>query len=537
MIIKYSMTLKSPAMTMKDGIIGKDVDLVTKLDKDGLPYFSASQIKGILREKTTVFSKALGIDFPLKKLFGEEGVQNFTMRFSPLTIDKKKYEDYKEFLTDDRSGIRIDRGSKTTSEGSLFSYEFIRRGLEFHGEIEFFEKLEKKDLEFFKACLERVDFIGGLKSRGLGKVKIKIKEEIEKNKSNRQKIDTKEFKKYKYILKPLENIILKNKEIGNEITTNNYLQGSTLRGALITLLSRDYDIDTNLLIKNLKVGQGLPEGYFISPASVFETKYPIDKTNKTKVRVDKLLFKNKKDEVDNKEVKFERFGSQIVNEKYEKSHIEKTSETNIAIDIESRTSKEGQIFNKEILLVKDIEFSGEIYISEDIVKKLSGTNIYLGKGKSKGFGKCLITFEKSKNKEEKVTKDKLEKLSNEIKLEEDDKEYFTVDFISDMILPFMDTPNIGDQIKDLLALEGVTWEESKSFINIETIDGYSQLNGIRKATEFAISKGGVLTFSVENFSDELITKLEKHQKNGIGTRKNEGFGEIEISSKKHLEVK
>ncbi|SJZ81360.1 CRISPR/Cas system CSM-associated protein Csm3, group 7 of RAMP superfamily [Cetobacterium ceti] len=532
MIIKYSVTLNTPAMTGKDGIIGKDLDIITKVDNYGLPYFSASQVKGILKEKVALFSTALNFNFPIKKYFGEEGKVESGMRFSPLTIDSKKYLKYKEFLTDDRSGIRINKASKTTSEGSLFSYEFIRNRLEFNGEIEIFYPLQGENLKFFKSCLERIDTIGGLKSRGLGKVTFKVVETITNNDNLKKKLDIREFKEYSYTLKPMENLILKSQEIGNEITTNNYIHGGTIRGALISLLDREFNVDIEVLIRNLKVSQGLPKDHFVALASIFQSKYPI-KNEKT-VRVNKLLFKNYEDKVDGKEVKFERYGSPFVNRDFEKLVINKQSEINIAIDSKSRTSEEGKIFNKEILLAKDMEFTGKIFLSEDIVKNLSNRYIYIGKNKSKGFGKCLITFEPVNTKKEKVDIDKLEKLSKEIG---SDKKYFTIDFNSDMILPFIDTISIGDKIKELLNLESVVWEESKSFINIISIGGYNQLNKIRKATEFAIGKGGVLTFSTSEFTNILIEKLNFIQKKGVGSRKNEGFGDVEISSKNHLEVK
>lgn len=531
MKIMYNVTLKTPAMTGKDGIIGKDLDLNTKLDKNGLPYFSGSHIKGILKEKIEAFSKSLGINFPISKYFGEEGNVELGMRFSALTLNEKEYFENSEFLLDDRSGIRIERESRTTKDNSLFSYGYIKKGIVFQGEIDIFEEISKEDLEFLKGCLERVDLIGGLKSRGLGKVEIKI-DKIES--LNKKDVNFKlgEFKEYYYTLKALEDLILKNSEIGNEITTNNYVHGGSLRGAIITLLSKEKNIDLDLIIRNLKVSQGLPKDHFIALSSIFESKYPIK--NGEKVRVNKLLSKNSKDEFDGVETKFERFGSPIVNKNFEKLVINKQNEINISIDRETKTSEEGKLYNKEILLAKDIEFCGRIFLTKELAETLSNQIIYIGKNKSKGFGKCLLTLkEKSENKE-KVSIEKLEKLSKEIST---DKKYFTIDFVSDMILPFTETDSIGEKIKDLIGLSSLTWEKDKSFVGIISIAGYNQLNRIRKASELAISKGSVLTYSIDSFSEEIITKLNTLQEKGIGSRKNEGFGEIEISSKQHLEVK
>lgn len=531
MKIIYKVTLKTPAMTGKDGIIGKDLDLNTKLDKNGLPYFSGSHIKGILKEKVEIFSKSLYINFPIKKYFGEEGEIESGIRFSALTLNEEEYFENSEFLLDDRSGIRIERESRTTKDNSLFSYGYIKKGITFQGEIDIFEEISKENLDFFKGCLERIELIGGLKSRGLGKVEVKI-EKIES--LDRKKVNFKlgEFKKYSYSLKVLENLILKNSEIGNEITTNNYIHGGSLRGAIITLLSKEKSIDLDFIIKNLKVSQGLPKDHFIALSSIFESKYPVK--NGEKVRVNKLLLKNSKDEFDGVETKFERFGSPIVNRNFEKIVLNKQNEINISIDRETKTSEEGKLYNKEILLAKDIEFCGTIFLTKELAEALSNQVIYIGKNKSKGFGKCLLTLKENKENKERVNIDKLEGLSKEIST---DKKYFTIDFASDMILPFTETDSIGDKIKNLIGIPSLIWEKDKSFVGIITISGYNQLNRIRKASELAISKGSVLTYSVDNFSEELIDKLNILQERGIGARKNEGFGDIEISSKQHLEVK
>lgn len=533
MIIKYSVKLESPAMTGKDGVVGKDTDIITKLDSDGFPYFSGSHIKGIVKEKFGIFSKALGLKLNVEKYFGEKGDTDINLRFSSLTLkNKEEYLDYKEFLIEDRCSIKIDKETKTTAEGSLFSYEFIRKDMEFKGDIEIFQPLKIEELKLLKASLERVETIGGLKSRGLGKVKVTVDKVIENKEDKYKELNLKNFKKYRYTLTPMEDLILKNQEIGNEISTINYIQGGTLRGALISYIDKNYKVNVETLIKELKVSQGLPENYFIAPLSVLQSKYPVEK-NQMK-RVNSLLSETSPKELSKKDIKFERFGSPIVNDKYEKLVINKKTEINIAIDSLSGTSQEGQIFNKEILLAKGIKFSGEIYLTEDIVKNIDEKSIFIGKNKSKGFGKCLISFESISEEKDSININKLESLSKRIG---QDKKYFTIDFISDMILPFSDTVSIGDQVRELLCLDEVKWEESKSFINIISIEGYNQLNKIRKGSEFAISKGGVLTFSTEKFSDHLVKKLAVLEEKGIGCRKSEGFGTIEISSKKHQEVK
>lgn len=528
--IEYTVELKAPAISGQSGTIGKDFDIVTKVE-DGKPYFSGAQIKGILRENVIKFSKALNKSFLVEKYFGKSGDVSCGMRFSSLILDDR-YS--KKKCLDSRYGIRIDRESKTTEDNSLFLYQYVRAGLSFKGTIEIFEEIEEKELEFLCSCLKRIDYIGGLKSKGLGKVEIEVTKKERNNENERKRnLKDKNYKEYEYIVIPEENLILTEKEIGNQVMTNDYIQGGTLRGAIISILSKKVGyMDLNEVIENLKVSQGLPKDSFVAMGSIFESKYPL-KDGKKK-RVNKLLHKNQQNIIDGEEIKLERYGSPIVESNFNKLSLEKNSEINISIDSNSQTAKDGALFSKEILLVKGKQFSGKILITEELYKILNDIDVYIGKNRSKGFGKCKLKLNKVNKDMEKIDISKLEKLSQEIS--RGDRKYFTVDFISDMILPFNDTDSVGEKIKELIGLDDIVWEREKSFIDIKSINGFNQLNNIRKSREFSIVKGGVLTFSVKEFTDSLIEKLNEVQQKGIGTRKLEGFGEIEISSCRHLEV-
>ena len=73
-----------------------------------------------------------------------------------------------------RYGIRVDRRTKSTIDNSLFNYEFLKTGTIFEGSIEVDDDIDREDLKFILASLFHLDYIGGLKSRGLGKVEVTI---------------------------------------------------------------------------------------------------------------------------------------------------------------------------------------------------------------------------------------------------------------------------------------------------------------------------------------------------------------------------
>ena len=176
MKVNYTVKLLLPAITASLGTIGKDIDVEIKRDKEGKPFFSGKQVKGILRERVFQFKNALNEDSDsfIKKYFGDEG--NYIEKndfskiiFSNLTLKK----DNKEKIGS-RHGIRIDRRTRTTIPKSLFNYEFLRENNEFEGELTFKDDIDREDLKFILASLFHLDFIGGLKSRGFGKVEILI---------------------------------------------------------------------------------------------------------------------------------------------------------------------------------------------------------------------------------------------------------------------------------------------------------------------------------------------------------------------------
>ena len=217
MKINYIVELILPAITASLGTIGKDIDVTIKRDSEGIPFFSAKHIKGILRSRVREFKlklEELGSeelnhittnDF-IRKYFGEEGnyleeksylkekeeskeSNKFTqIRFSNLKLILDGSE---KIQTGNRYGIRVNRKTKTVLPQSLFSYEFLVANNKFEGSLELNNNNNilnnQEELKFILACLFHLDRIGGMKSRGIGKVDVRIKikdEELELGKDD-----------------------------------------------------------------------------------------------------------------------------------------------------------------------------------------------------------------------------------------------------------------------------------------------------------------------------------------------------------------
>ncbi len=590
MRVNYTVELLLPAVTASLGVIGKDIDVTVKRDKDGYPIFNGKHIKGILRERVYQFKRALGVEEKeietfVNNYFGKEGnyIKNNSfnqVRFSNLTIkDKKSYANKinVEKLIGNRYGIRINRKTRSTIPQSLFNYEFLLRNNVFVGSLDINDNIKNEDLKFILACLFHLDKIGGMKSRGIGKVRVKINgnylegengvvetKSLDKIISELKREDKKfstelkadEFVKYSYTLELEEPIVLKSIELGNYIKTRNSVQGSTVRGALIEYFCRKgYDLN---VLKNIEASDATREDNKVSLASLFETKYEIKNEGNKKVKIDKVISSD----TEYKDgTKYERSSS---------SDFKATgNEISVKINTKLKSVENGMLFNTEYINntkeedknnkqkneikfpTENIKLVGDLKLPKEISQ--DKFIVYIGKYKFKGFGKATITIKKyadtnkvdlearinnlsdkvRKDIESKIGKEAEKEIRNEI--QDKDKKVICFDLYSDMIIPFTDIYDAGEQFLMLAGLkdENLKFNLKRSFINTGKLEGFNIINGVRKVDELIFTKGSVFTYIVEeNTCNSILEKLTKIEKNGLGLRKNEGFGRVRICSER-----
>lgn len=590
MKVNYTIELLLPAVTASLGVIGKDIDVTVKKDKDGYPIFNGKHIKGILRERVYQFKRALGVEEKeietfVNNYFGKEGnyIKNNSfnqIRFSNLTIkDKKSYANKinVEKLIGNRYGIRINRKTRSTVPQSLFNYEFLSRNNVFVGSLDINDNIKNEDLKFILACLFHLDKIGGMKSRGIGKVRVKINgnylegengvvetKSLDKIISELKREDKKastelkkdEFVKYNYTLELEEPIVLKSIELGNYIKTRNSVQGSTVRGALIEYFCRKgYDLN---VLKNIEASDATREDNKVSLASLFETKYEIKNEGNKKVKIDKVISSD----TEYKDgTKYERSSS---------SDFKATgNEISVKISTKLKSAENGMLFNTEYINntkeedknnkqkneikfpTENIKLVGDLKLPKEISQEKF--IVYIGKYKFKGFGKATITIKKysdtnkadlearinnlsdkvRKDIESKIGKEAEKEIRNEI--QDKDKKVICFDLYSDMIIPFTDIYDAGEQFLMLAGLkdENLKFNLKRSFINTGKLEGFNIINGVRKVDELIFTKGSVFTYIIEeNACDSILEKLAKIEANGLGLRKNEGFGRVRICSER-----
>jgi hypothetical protein len=615
--IGYEAKLLTPVSTAETGTIGKEIDVEVKRDKNGMPYFSAKHIKGIFRGKVLEFRNALagnsekyfgdsltGEKF-VEKYFGSEGNNPSKIRFSDLKLKTEKNQEEINHKIGDRYGVKINRKTRVAEDNSLFNYEFVKSKNVFAGNFEisdnFFEKNEdetnlEKNLKFLLASFLHIDKIGGLKSRGLGKVELRVTsveidkkhETLEKEndrfetierlleiilKNKSKKIDSKELgelKKYSYTLNFLEPSVLQGKVRQNEVELRNFLQGSSIRGAII-----QYGLDNNFKIEDLLkikiaevkkiVKKGGDEKEEFKLASGFKTKYPVEADEYKKidkaVSVMKEYKVNKKDE---NGIKLERDSLVLLNAT--------GTELSIKIDEKTRTTEESLLFSTEytdltnVANKEEVFFKGNVEIPKGLFEIGKEYELKIGKYKTKGFGKVEIKFEKYSEKQGISIRERISKLNNQIRedflrfdkenskkeenkrekvydkdklLKEGKQKLITFDFLSDMILPFNEVSNVGEQILILFGefRKKLILNNRRTFVNVEKLRGYNIVNNSRKMDEIVITQGSVISYCVDNEDLEgILGYLEKIEENGIGLRRNEGFGRVRICSEREFKV-
>ena len=604
--IEYEVELLAPAITAETGTIGKEIDVEVKRDKNGTPYFSAKHIKGVFRAKVLEFKNALsgdGKEFT-EKYFGSGGNNPSKIRFSDLKLKIEKnigdegYQRRLENKIGNRYGVKINRKTRVAEENSLFNYEFVKPKNIYAGSFElsndFFEKSEE-DIKFLLASFLHIDKIGGLKSRGLGKVLVQFVS-IENDKRNNFKEENDRFKivekilkevksknnyknqgikklneleKYKYTLNFVEPAVLQGKVNKNEVELRKSLQGSSIRGAIIQYgLDNGFESEIEKLLK-IKISEvrkfvredknEIKEEFKL--ASGFKTKYPIEANEYKKIdKAVSVMKEYKVNEKDENGIKLERDSLALLNAT--------GTELSIKIDEKTRTTEESLLFSTEytdltnVANKEEVFFKGNVEIPKGLFEIGKKYELKIGKYKTKGFGKVEIEFKKFTDENDKNIGERIKELNDEIKkdfkefdkrndkekvyfgdelLKEEKQKLITFDFLSDMILPFNEVSNVGKQILELFDKnfgEKLTLNNRRTFVNVEKLRGYNIINNSRKMDEIVITQGSVISYCVDNENLEgILGYLEKIEENGIGLRRNEGFGRVRICSERKCEKK
>lgn len=171
-------------------------DIAVLCDDYGFPYYKGGTFKGIFREELVRYLSWTMEDEKkilekVTELLGKSG-DNSILNESKLVfsdfqlsdgvkkamleeIGENKQEEILESLSHIRTFTSILEDG-TTKEGSLHSCRCINKGLYFYSEI----LCEKEEEELIKSVLSLIKWVGSMRNRGFGKVKIEVEQWGEK---------------------------------------------------------------------------------------------------------------------------------------------------------------------------------------------------------------------------------------------------------------------------------------------------------------------------------------------------------------------
>ena len=165
---------------------GEDISVL--FDDKGFPYYKGGTFKGIFREELVRYlnwtiSDEKEITEKVTKLLGKSGDSNILSEgklvFSDFQlsdgvkkamleeIGENKQEEILESLSHTRTFTSILEDG-TTKEGSLRSCRCINKGLCFYSEVH----CQKEEEELIENVLSLIKWVGSMRNRGFGKVKI-----------------------------------------------------------------------------------------------------------------------------------------------------------------------------------------------------------------------------------------------------------------------------------------------------------------------------------------------------------------------------
>jgi len=183
--VRIKMSLLSDTIFGNGNSIPGEEDIAVLTDEYGFPYYKGGTFKGVFREELEHFLDLTGDENGNKKierLLGVNGNNDFTgqLFFSDLKLSpavrakvleetgRSAFSDVRDSFTNLRTFTAIDENG-VVKNGSLRLARCVDKGLVFYGEI---DNVSDEDSQLIMDVLGMIKWIGTLRNRGFGKVKI-----------------------------------------------------------------------------------------------------------------------------------------------------------------------------------------------------------------------------------------------------------------------------------------------------------------------------------------------------------------------------
>ncbi len=472
----------------------------------------------------------------------------------------------------------IDRETRTSKEGKLFTYEVGSKETSFQFVVE--HDVSSSDVlwdaAYIVAGFRFIRSLGSSRRRGKGRCIInltKVQPDIEGENpqsfflelfnqvytggNNVEKPE--ELDKAKIAANAAEYIvevrteepvlITQNRGSGNLYSGLDFIPGSTLRGALAwkairggILASEEGEeiFKTMFTEGKLRVGNCYPAGHDDKAAiptpmnlrfcEFYPNQHDISRNMKHPMKCESCRKENREAKMDKSKHFLDSNMMLVRNNSTHDMHIE--------IDPEEGTVREGVLYGYEGISMKS-RFLGAINVEPEILSKFLGyfyddvkqesekiaIQLQIGKATRRGYGKSIVTLTPKSNVLYVYTWDSIENRVNTI------NKTFTLTFISDAILIDKYGRYLNQINKDYLyGLLGYETEIVGQVIRTKYVEQFDMRSGLPRWRNSAIIAGSVVEFRLKNTTDVdvkgLQDKLKEIESNGVGIKTVEGFGVV-----------
>lgn len=343
-------------------------------------------------------------------------------------------------------------------------------------------------------------------------------------------------------------LIIQTQQASNIAKSENYIPGSVIRGLLAGMYYKNKnkveDFENNFkklfFSSQVKFTNAYIEGSSVIPLSAYQCKAYHDK-------IRDCLFDGVPKECEgdgwctmpleciggNRYYKFNEN-----TEEYEYPTVQLDFLTHNTIEDETGRTDEatGGPFTYYAISQDQIFTSKIFYLDElqDLVTKIKNLvdeidRFYIGKSRNANYGEIEVIIEPDKKQND------ICNLRETVKILSDKKTIFTITLHSDAILydKFLN-PQVILQPELLDIGEEVEIHTDYCYQAFHVTGGFNNKHGFPKESEIAISKGSVFLYSCDENFDKIKTKLAELEKQGIGFRCNEGFGQIKVNDDYHI---
>lgn len=233
-------------------------------------------------------------------------------------------------------------------------------------------------------------------------------------------------------------------------------------------------------------------------------------------------------------------------ENYYSYNVSKTVDMHNLIDDELQSTRKDALYSYEVLN-KGQKFKGHMLLYGEwnqfdeihkLIESINHQSIWIGKGRNNGYGLSFIHFTGDKNYS---LENKRLYANGEINLSKE-KNKFTLTLILDTFLldkyanylTYIDEAVLFNILGSGFSPE--SFKLLRSFSRVREVDGFNMKHNLPKNKMIAIRKGSAFYFEYKGSEYEKLTKrLLEIERNGIGVRKNEGYGQVVINLPYHRE--